>query len=136
MMKGKTTIRVRYADTDQMRFVYNGKFFEYFEVGRTELLRVNGLTYKQIEDNGYYMPVREVKIEYKTAALYDEELEIETWAEKLPSPLMHLQHRVRSVERDVIICEGYIDLIFVRAETGRACKPPEFFINAIKEYYD
>lgn len=135
MMKGTTIVRVRYADTDQMKFVYNGKFFEYFEVGRTELLRVHGLTYRQIEEQGYYMPVREVKIVYKNAALYDEELEIETWAEQLPNPVMHLQHRIRSVQRDLLICEGYIDLMFVRAESGRACRPPEFFINSIRECY-
>lgn len=135
MLRGKTTVRVRYADTDQMGFVYNGKFFEYFEVGRSEVMRDIGFPYKKVEEHGFYMPVREVKITYKNAALYDEELEIETWVEKLPSPLMHIQHAVRSLDRNLVICEGYVDLMFVRAETGRACKPPEFFIDAIKEYY-
>lgn len=135
MLQGKTTVRVRYADTDQMGFVYNGKFFEYFEVGRTEIMRKIGFPYKDVEAKGYYMPVREVKITYKNAALYDEELEIETWVESLPNPVMHIQHRIRSVQRNLLICEGYVDLMFVKAETGRACKPPEFFINVVKEFY-
>ena len=54
MLKYFSEVRVRYADTDQMRFVYNGKYFEYFEVGRTEMMREQNLTYKQIEENGYY----------------------------------------------------------------------------------
>ena len=53
MLSHKTTIRVRYADTDKMQFVYNGKYLEYFEVGRTELLRSAGLPYSQIEKEGY-----------------------------------------------------------------------------------
>jgi acyl-CoA thioester hydrolase len=99
------------------------------------MLREHGLTYKLIEDAGYHLPVREVFIQYKNAAFYDEVLEIETWMEKLPSPLLHLQHRIRSIERDVVICEGHLDLMFVKADSMRACKPPEFFINAIKEHY-
>jgi len=57
MLEHKTEIRVRYADTDQMQFVYNGKYLEYFEVGRTEMMRENNLPYKIIEQNGYRMPV-------------------------------------------------------------------------------
>ncbi len=46
MLIHKTQLRVRYADTDQMRYVYNGKYIEYFEVGRTEMIREQNLTYK------------------------------------------------------------------------------------------
>ena len=53
MLEHKTEVRVRYADTDQMKYAYNGKYFEYFEVGRTEMMRDNGLTYKSIEEQGY-----------------------------------------------------------------------------------
>lgn len=136
MMKSKSYLRVRYAETDQMKFAYNGRYFEYFEIGRTELMREVGLPYKTIEDQGYYLPVREVAIRYKTAAFYDELLEIETWMAKLPAPLLHIEHIIRSVERGVVLCEGHVDLMFVRAETGRACKPPDFFIEAIKGYYN
>jgi len=57
MLIHKTNIRIRYADTDQMQYAYNGKHFEYFEVGRTEMMREQNLTYKTIEANGYMMPV-------------------------------------------------------------------------------
>lgn len=57
MLKHYSYVRVRYADTDQMKYAYNGKYFEYFEVGRTEMMREVGLPYKVIEENGYFMPV-------------------------------------------------------------------------------
>lgn len=136
MLKSKTTVRVLYADTDQMKFAYNGKYYEYFEIGRTELLRENGLTYKEFEAMGYHMPVREAFIRYKSAAFYDEVLEIESWSEKLPTSILRINHIIRSRERNVEICEGYIDLMFVKADTMRACRPPEFFINAIKHHYE
>ena len=80
----QTEIRVRYADTDQMQFVYNGKYLEYFEVGRTEMMREQGLTYRTIEENGYQMPVHEAFLKFKNPAFYDELLEVETRVEKLP----------------------------------------------------
>ena len=58
MLTCSTEIRVRYADTDMMQFVYNGKYLEYFEVGRTELLRSTGLSYASVEKNGYQLPLK------------------------------------------------------------------------------
>ena len=136
MVQSKTTVRVRYADTDQMKFVYNGKYFEFFEVGRSELMREEGLPYKSIEERGYHMPVHQVFIKYKNAAFYDEVLEIETRMPNLPTSIVHIDHTIRSVDRNVEIVTGYVELIFVRADTKRACRPPEFFINAIKKYYE
>ena len=57
MLIHKTHLRVRYAETDQMQYAYYGNYLKYFEVGRTEMMREHGLTYKQIEENGYHMPV-------------------------------------------------------------------------------
>ena len=89
MLIHKTNIRVRYADTDQMQFVYNGKYAEYFEVSRTEMMRELGLTYKVIEGKGYQMPLIKIQIEYKNQAFYDEVLEVETRVEKLPAVRVH-----------------------------------------------
>jgi acyl-CoA thioester hydrolase len=136
MLVHKTIVRVRYADTDQMGFVYNGKYFEYFEVGRTEMMRSVGLPYNSIEAGGIQMPVRETGIKYKNAALYDEELEIETRVPRLPDPKVHIEHTIRSVQRGLIIAEGFVDLMFIKADTKRACRPPEFFINAIRHFYE
>ena len=90
MQKHFTELRVRYADTDQMRFAYNGKYFEYFEVGRTEMMREVGLPYEMIEKSGFFMPVIETKIHFFQPAFYDELLLIETRVEKLPTSKVHI----------------------------------------------
>ncbi|GIK21004.1 MAG: acyl-CoA thioesterase [Ignavibacteriota bacterium] len=136
MLKHHTELRVRYADTDQMKFVYNGKFFEYFEVGRTEMMRDVGLPYDMIEKNGYHMPVIETKIHFIQPAFYDELLLIETWVEKLPAVKVHIDHIIKAKERNVVICEGYVELAFLNSKTNRPARAPEFFIDAVKKYYE
>ena len=136
MLIHKTTLRVRYADTDQMHYAYNGKYFEYFEVGRTEMMREHGLTYKTIESNGYQMPVHEVFLKFKNPAYYDELLEVETKVEKLPLANVHIGHVIRSKERDIVIAEGYIELAFVKKDTKKITRAPEFFINALKKHFE
>jgi acyl-CoA thioester hydrolase len=135
MLKHHSEVRVRYADTDQMKFAYNGKYFEYFEVGRTEMMRELGLPYHVIENSGYYMPVIETKIHFLTPAYYDELLTIETRVEKLPTVKVHIDHIVKAKERGVIICEGYVELAFLDAKTNRPTRAPKIFLNAINKYY-
>jgi len=100
------------------------------------MIREQNLTYKTIEENGYLMPVNSVFIKFKTPAYYDELLEIETRVEKLPGLKVHLDHTIRSTERDVIICEGYVELIFINSETKRICRPPDFFMNVVKPFFE
>lgn len=135
MLKHYTEVRVRYADTDQMNFAYNGKYFEYFEVGRTEMMREVGLPYEVIEKNGVFMPVIETKIHFLSPAFYDELLLIETRVEKLPTAKVHIDHIIKVEKRDTIICEGYVELAFLDAKTKRPTRAPGFFIDAIKKYY-
>lgn len=136
MLIHKTDIRVRYADTDQMKYVYNGKYFEYFEVGRTEMMREKGLPYSRIEKSGYQMPVREALLQFKNPAFYDELLEIETRVEKPPELKVHIDHTIRSKDRKLVIAEGYIVLLFVDMETRKPVRPPKFFMEAIKPYFE
>lgn len=135
MLIHKTNVRVRYADTDQMKYVYNGKYFEYFEVGRTEMMRENGLPYSMIEKSGFQMPVREAMLKFKNPAFYDELLEVETRVEALPELKVHINHTIRSLDRNVVIVEGYIILVFINMETRKPVRPPDFFNNAIKHFF-
>jgi len=136
MLKHYTELRVRYADTDQMRFAYNGKYFEYFEVGRSEMMRDLNFTYRELEANGFFMPVIETKIRFFSPAFYDELLEIETRVEKLPTSKVHIDHIIKAKERDIVICEGYVELAFVDAKTNRPTRAPKIFIDVIKKFYD
>jgi len=136
MLKHFTELRVRYADTDQMKFAYNGKYFEYFEVGRTEMMREVGLPYEVIEKSGFFMPVIETKIHFFQPAFYDELLLIETWVDKLPTSKVHIDHIIKAKDRDVVICEGYVELAFLDAKTKRPTRAPKLFIDAVKKYYE
>jgi acyl-CoA thioester hydrolase len=71
-------IRVRYAETDQMGVVYHANYFVWFEVGRTDLLRNAGWTYRDMEAEGFSLPVIEASCDYRQPARYDDELEIRT----------------------------------------------------------
>ena len=73
-----TKIRVRYAEADRMGYVYYGNYATYFESARTEMLRSLGFSYKDWEDNGIILPVREMHIRYRNPAFYDDLLTIRT----------------------------------------------------------
>jgi acyl-CoA thioester hydrolase len=79
-------VRVRYAETDQMGVVYHANYFVWFEVGRTDLLRSAGWTYREMEADGVSLPVIEAQCDYKQPARYDDDLEIRT-AGTLVSPV-------------------------------------------------
>jgi acyl-CoA thioester hydrolase len=85
-VSGRTQIRVRYAETDQMGVVYHGNYFIWFEVGRVELLRQVGWSYKTLEADGVRLPVVEATCQYRHPARYDDELEIRTTG-RMASPL-------------------------------------------------
>lgn len=79
-------VRVRYAETDQMGVAYHANYFVWFEVGRTDWLREAGLTYRQLEAEGLFLPVTDAQCTYKASARYDDDLEVHTTA-RLVSPV-------------------------------------------------
>lgn len=131
MLSNKTYIRVRYADTDKMQFVYNGKYLEYFEVGRTELLRAIGLSYSSIESLGFQLPVLESFIRYKNPGRYDDLLEVEASVKEMPKPKIHIDYVVRRSETGEVLAEGYTEHIFMKEDTKKAVRPPQFYIDAL-----
>jgi acyl-CoA thioester hydrolase len=78
MSHSSSTVRVRYAETDQMGVAYHGNYFAWFEVGRTDLLRGHGMTYRDLEREGLRLPVIETQAKFIRPALYDDVLEIRT----------------------------------------------------------
>ena len=74
---------MRYAETDQMGIVYYANYFEWFEIGRTDLLRSAGWSYREMESEGYALPVVEAHCDYRRPAKYDDEIEVRTSGELL-----------------------------------------------------
>jgi acyl-CoA thioester hydrolase len=117
-----------------MQVVYNGKYLEFFEVGRTELLRNLGLPYVEIEKLGYHLPVLESHLKFKNSAYYDDMLEIEAKMTELPKPKIHIEYIIRRKDTGDILVEGFTDHVFIREDTKRAVRPPQFFIDVLSPY--
>lgn len=135
MISNKTYLRVRYADTDKMQFVYNGKYLEYFEVGRTELFRTLGFPYKKIESEGYQLPLVEAGIKYLLPATYDDLLEIEARVEELNVPRPKVLYVIKNSETGKIIAEGFTTHVFIKSDTKKAVRPPKFYLDALSSYF-
>jgi acyl-CoA thioester hydrolase len=135
MIINKTEIRVRYADTDQMHFVYNGKYLEYFEVGRTEMLREIGLAYSLIENKGYQLPVLETYIKFLNPAFYDDILIVESFMNEYPLFKIHIDYKIYRKENNALVAEGFTGHVFIKEYNKKPSRPPAFFIDIVKPFY-
>jgi len=102
-----STIRVRYAETDQMRVVYHANYLVWFEVARTDLLRSLGWTYREMEADGCSLPVVEAHCKYTRSARYDDELDLYTTARLLSPVRMEFVYDVRQRADQTVVATGY-----------------------------
>lgn len=123
MISNETTVRVRYGDTDQMSYVYYGKYAEYFEIGRTELIRSLGLPYKKMEEEGVMLPVSELNIRYYKAAKYDDLLTIRTSVKQFPTVKLLTEYEIFNENKE-LLTKGTVLLVFVSIKTGRVTQIP------------
>lgn len=135
MISNTTEIRVRYADTDKMQFVYNGKYLEYFEVGRTELFRSINFPYRIIESHGYQLPLIEAGLKYFSPATYDDLLQITATVKELYTPKPKVEYQIINKETGNLIVEGFTTHVFMKEETRKAVRPPKFYIDALAKYF-
>jgi acyl-CoA thioester hydrolase len=102
-----TTVRVRYAETDQMGVVYYANYLVWFEIGRVEYLRSLDFDYRQMEiADDCWLPVVEATCRYKAPALYDDEIAIETSVTALRSSVLKFGYRVVRVADQKLLAEG------------------------------
>ena len=127
-----TKIRVRYAETDQMGYVYYGIYSQYFEIGRVELLRSLGISYRELEDRGFLLPVVHFSIDYLKPAFYDEELIIKTSIDSIPSVKIDFKYSTYNEQND-ILNTAHTTLVFLDKATKKPCSAPEFLIQALKD---
>ncbi|HEY1019482.1 MAG TPA: thioesterase family protein [Sediminibacterium sp.] len=114
-----TTVRVRYAETDQMDIVYYGNYAQYFEVGRAECIRELGFTYKKMEEMGVRMPVVSMEARFLRPAHYDDLITIKTILKELPAKhQIEFHHEVYN-ERKKLLTTGKVVLFFIDSHTGK-----------------
>ena len=131
MYTHKTKLRVRYGETDQMKYVYYGIYAQYFEVGRVELLRSLGLSYKKLEEMGYQLPVVNFNIDYKKPAYYDDELIIETTVVKIHKVKIVFRYKTYNISNE-LLNTAETTLVFVDLKTGKPCVVPKLLTDKFK----
>lgn len=135
MISSEIKIRVRYGEVDRMGYVYHGNYALYFEEGRTELLRGLGLTYREMEDNGIALPLREMSIRYLKPVLYDEEIIIKTTLVNMSVAKLEFEYLMKNTSGD-ILSEAKITLVFIDAKTKKITRAPEYFLDLVSPYFD
>lgn len=134
MYISETTVRVRYAETDQMGYVYYGNYTHYYEVGRVEALRQLGTSYKEMEDNGIMLPVYTCSLKYLKPAVYDDLLVIKTIIRELPSLKIMFDYEVYN-QKNELLNLGSTTLVFINKATNKPCRAPESFIEKIGKFF-
>jgi len=112
--KHKTTIRVRYQETDKMGVVYYSNYLVWFEVARTEFFRSKGIVYSELEKKGFFLPVVESHCNYKSPVQYDDTVIIETSLEGMKRSSLKFSYNV--IRDGEIACTGYTVHVFVNKD--------------------
>lgn len=123
MTSGEITIRVRYAETDRMGLLHHANYLIYFEQGRTELLRTCGLSYKDLEDQGFLLVLTKIEVKYRRPAHYDDLLTLKTMVTRTTS--VRIDHRYELSCEKHLLAEGASTLACVDRE-GRPQALPDF----------
>jgi acyl-CoA thioester hydrolase len=124
-------VRVRYAETDQMGVVYYANYFVWFEVGRTDLLRSDGRTYRDMESEGLSLPVIDAHCEYKQSARYDDDIEIRTTAALLSPVRVRFDYQVVRPSDDVLLAAGHT-VHAVLDPSGHPRRLPEHILRLLQ----
>ncbi|HEY8885105.1 MAG TPA: thioesterase family protein [Chloroflexota bacterium] len=129
MPESVTTLRVRYAETDQMGVVYYANYLVWFEVARADLLRSLGWTYREMEDTGVLLPVIEAHCEYRRPARYDEEIEVRTQGRLRSAVRMEFSYDVVLKVTNEIAAVGQT-VHAAMGKGGRPCRLPSRIAEA------
>src|SRR5262245_20997965 len=123
MLSGDITIRVRYAETDRMGLLHHANYLVYFEEGRTELLRSQGLAYRDLEDQGFLLVLTKLQVRYRSPARYDDVLTLRTSVVR--TTLVKIEHKYELLRDGVLLAEAESTLGCID-RAGKVQALPEF----------
>jgi acyl-CoA thioester hydrolase len=132
MIESRSQITVRYAETDMMGIVYHGHYLPWFEVGRTTLLKECGIVYRELEAQGYRLPVVEVGVKYFRPALYDDTITVITQLRERPLLRIRLDYEVR--RGDELLVTGFTVHTFINP-AGEPVRPPAAYTEKMRELF-
>lgn len=128
------SLRVRYAETDQMGYVYYGNYSTYYEVARVEALRSLGITYKEVEEAGVIMPVLRNSSLYIKPARYDDLIDIKVMIKAAPGARITFDYELFIEE--ILVHKGETTLAFVNKTTYKPCKMPAMMAKVLNPFFD
>ena len=124
MITSRASVSVRYAETDMMGVVYHGSYLPWLEIGRTELLKEHGLPYRELEAEGFFLPVVEVSLRYLRPAKYDDTVVITTVLKEKPSLRIRMEYELHRGD-ELIATASSLHVFIDRA--GKPVRPPAAF---------
>ncbi|SOE19534.1 acyl-CoA thioester hydrolase [Spirosomataceae bacterium TFI 002] len=135
MFQFQCDYRVRYADVDQMGYMYYGNYAKLYEIGRVEALRDLGIRYKDLETSGVMMPVYENKSKFLFPAGYDELLTIKVTMIQLPSTRMIFTYEITD-EAGKLLHTGETTLVFIHMESNKITRCPSEIVDALRPFFE
>lgn len=130
MITTEILIRVLYAHTDKMGVVYYGRYYEYFEAGRNDMLHKLGYPYVEMEGANIMLPVIESYCKYFSGARYDDIITVKSMLREVPTVKIRIEYEI--FKEDELIVTGHTIHSFVNAEKMKPTRPPERLIEIIK----
>ena len=124
-------LRSRYSETDQMGYVYYGRYLEYFEESRTEMIRSLGFPYARLEETGVMLPVVHTEVDYKAPVFYDELMEVEVLLYDIPTVKLETYYRLYTGRRKQPHIVGQVVLCFMKEDTRKPCRAPADFLDCL-----
>src|SRR5262245_31838054 len=121
MTTGEISIRVRYAETDRMGLLHHAQYLVYFETARVELLRAQGLSYRDIEDQGFYLVLTKIEVRYKRPVHFDDLIVVRVIVERMTS--VRIDHRYEVLRDGTLVAEGSSTLACVDGEGNPQALP-------------
>lgn len=128
--------RVRYGETDQMGYLYYGNYAQYYEIGRAEMMRSLGMTYKYMEEEEkIMMPVMSLNMRFVRPAYYDELLTLRTTLRHLPEKFIVFHTDILN-EQGKLVNGGSVKLCFVDSTNHKSILAPEFLLEKLRPHFN
>jgi len=131
MNRHQTKIKVRYAETDQMGFVYHGNYAQYLEIGRLEWLSSLGISYKEMESNNVILYVVELSVKYIKSAYYGDTLTVYTSLLKQPTASIEFNYEIHNSSGE-LLTTGHTKLVFINKESNYPMRCPQYILDKLQ----
>ena len=134
MSYSESRVRVRYKETDQMGIAHHSNYLVWFEIGRTDLCRLAGLPYSEIERRGYILVVTDITCRYRIPYLYDDEVVIRTSVAEMASRSMKFHYELWNAAGDTLHATGSSSHLWLDRETRKPVRADEEAMRAFASY--